>query len=350
MQTATLIIPGLSEVNATSCERVLKMAARSVRHQTSMSGYELATLRALGYDDTSIQVPAAKCSHLADFNESASEYCARADPVCLKTDREDARLIPAENLSLEPSQAERLVGSLNEHFDEDGLRFLIGRKNRWYVTGSVDTELDAAPVNQVAGRPVANYLPQSANASKWRRLANEVQMLLHNHPVNVEREAGGLLPVNALWFWGAAPLPERSHSPSCRLFSDAAYAVGLARLSGITAFPYAEGAASLRQKHGRGQAAGSRSDNVIIVNTALLESILSQDEARQQEQLLSIENSLLASAERALWRGQLKRLVLDTCDQYQYVVTRASLCKVWRRPTSLSRLEDRPTVDEFGHR
>lgn len=348
MHSATLILPGLSEVNATLCKRVLKMIARSTRQQTSVSGYELAILRALGYSDSSMQVPAAKCSHLADFNESALEHCARADPVCLKTDREDARLIPAESLSLDADHAERLVADLNAHFDEDGLRFSIGRKNRWYVTGEVGTDLDAAPVNQVAGRPVANYLPTSAGSARWRSLANEVQMLLHDHPVNADRESRGLFPINALWFWGSAPLPDRADNPPCKLYSDAAFAVGLARLSGITAFPYNEAAASLRQASLRSQSSNGRSDNAVIVNTALLESIVCQDEARQQHELAAIDNSVLASAEWALWRGKLGRLLIDTCDRQQYVVTRASLCKVWRRPSSLHGSGDRAELDEFG--
>lgn len=332
MHSATLIVPGLSEVNATLCQRVLKMLARSTRQQTNTTGYELATLRALGYADSAHKVPAAKCCHLADFNESALEHCARADPVCLKTDRDDARLIPPEILSLDPSQTERLLTDLNQHFEPEGLRFVAGRKNRWYVTGRVDETLDAAPVNQVAGRPVATYLPTAVDAAQWRRLANEVQMLLHNHPVNREREANGLFPINALWFWGAASLPERLRSPSCRLFSDAAFAVGLARLSGITAFPYIEAAASLRLRSSRKKPSSNRSDNAIIVNTALLESILCQDADQQQSVLEAIDTSVLASAERALWRGRLGRLIIDTCDQQQYIVTRASLCKLWRRP------------------
>jgi len=38
---------------------------------------------------------------------------------------------------------------------------------------------------------------------KWRRLQNELQMLLHDHPVNAAREARGELAINGIWFWGA---------------------------------------------------------------------------------------------------------------------------------------------------
>jgi hypothetical protein len=36
-----------------------------------------------------------------------------------------------------------------------------------------------------------------------------VQVILHQHPVNAERRARGLPPVNSLWLWGGGPLPQR---------------------------------------------------------------------------------------------------------------------------------------------
>ncbi len=42
--------------------------------------------------------------------------------------------------------------------------------------------------------------------NSWRRLLNEIQMTLFEHPVNQQRETAGLLPVNAVWFSGATAL------------------------------------------------------------------------------------------------------------------------------------------------
>ncbi|MGZ7354524.1 hypothetical protein ACXWRX_09325, partial [Streptococcus pyogenes] len=51
------------------------------------------------------------------------------------------------------------------------------------------------------------HLPQGPQGRRWRVLINEAQVLLHQHPLNAERRAKGLPPVNSLWLWGAGRLP-----------------------------------------------------------------------------------------------------------------------------------------------
>ena len=49
------------------------------------------------------------------------------------------------------------------------------------------------------------------DARALRRLGAELEMWLHEHPVNRARCDQGLLPVSALWLWGGAHTP-RAHS------------------------------------------------------------------------------------------------------------------------------------------
>ncbi|MCZ7655242.1 MAG: hypothetical protein M5R42_14705 [Rhodocyclaceae bacterium] len=60
----------------------------------------------------------------------------------------------------------------------------------------------------MTGRTIEPFLPQGDDAREWRRFINEAQVLLHNHPINMAREAEGRPTVNSLWPWGPA---------SCRL-------------------------------------------------------------------------------------------------------------------------------------
>jgi hypothetical protein len=54
-------------------------------------------------------------------------------------------------------------------------------------------------------------------------------MLLHEHPVNVEREKNGRPPVNSLWFSTGGVLPRRaSPAPSIWTFANAGAAIALA--------------------------------------------------------------------------------------------------------------------------
>jgi hypothetical protein len=61
-----------------------------------------------------------------------------------------------------------------------------------------------APVWRTANRPLDDHLPQGPRGAEWRRWLTEAQMLLHEHPLNAEREARSLRPLNALWLSGGA--------------------------------------------------------------------------------------------------------------------------------------------------
>ena len=54
---------------------------------------------------------------------------------------------------------------------------------------------------------------QAPEGRRWRALLSEAQVVLHNHPLNAQRVAAGLAPVNSLWFWGAGALPDHVRTP-----------------------------------------------------------------------------------------------------------------------------------------
>src|SRR2546430_884920 len=48
---------------------------------------------------------------------------------------------------------------------------------------------------------------------RFHALMNEAQMLLHEHPVNAEREARGLPALNSIWFWGGGVIAAAKARP-----------------------------------------------------------------------------------------------------------------------------------------
>jgi hypothetical protein len=60
----------------------------------------------------------------------------------------------------------------------------------------------------------------------------EMQMMLHEHPVNQSREARGEPAVNGTWFWGGGVMPKSIVSPYTHLWSNELLTESLAVMSG----------------------------------------------------------------------------------------------------------------------
>jgi hypothetical protein len=62
---------------------------------------------------------------------------------------------------------------------------------------------------------------------------NEIQMLLHDHPVNRAREADGKWPINSVWFWGGGRHLPLEAPPFSQLAAGHALARALAQAAGM---------------------------------------------------------------------------------------------------------------------
>ena len=79
-----------------------------------------------------------------------------------------------------------------------------------------------------------DFLPAGPGAAAFRGLVSEVEMAIHDHPVNANRQAAGLPPVNSLWLWGGGYAPESVPAPPLPLFADEPLATGIWRAGGGT--------------------------------------------------------------------------------------------------------------------
>jgi hypothetical protein len=188
--------------------------------------------------------PAAPYTLLADGGAPEGHFWMRADPVHLSIARDDLAFDGAA-LDVSRSEAESLAGTLNRHFG-DAPAFHPLRPERWYIRLPDAPQLDTTPPSAARRTAIGDKLPSGADAMRFRALMNEVQMLLHEHPVNTEREARGAPAVNSVWFWGGGTLLE---APGARPFSivlaEDPLARGLALAAGIRARHLPENAATL---------------------------------------------------------------------------------------------------------
>ena len=179
-----------------------------------------------------------------------------ADPVHLRFQQNQLILADSGSFGIELDEAQAIAGALNAHFSDVG-RFHVAAAERWYLqlaaTSGLD-QIDVPPLSAIAGRRVEQQLPATPQTANLRRLLNEAQMVLHEHPANALRENAGRLPINSLWLWGAGVLPPHMGKNFTAVWSSNPLALGLGRAAGVPvqAVPHdaATLAGELRRLHG----------------------------------------------------------------------------------------------------
>jgi hypothetical protein len=195
---------------------------------------------------------AAPLAALGAGLDPGSAYVLRADPVALVAGRNDVALA-ARIDDLDGSDTAALVATLNAHFDRDGLAFHAPRPDAWFVLVDHTPDLTTTPLAAVRGA-IYPWLPGGNDAARWRRWMSEMQMLLHEHPANVAREARGCVPVTGIWLADGGRLAEPRQGPAIPIFAPPGaagdVARGLAQLGGKSAFVLPTHFAALPEQDG----------------------------------------------------------------------------------------------------
>ena len=183
---------------------------------------------------STLDYPIAAIAAAADGLKVGDAYWLRADPVHLVLQRDCFSLGESMPLLVDAAHANSLVASLNQHFNQDGLMFLIGTSGAWYVRTEQMPTIKTSLPSVAAGKNIHQFLPQGLESSKWLAVLNEVQMLLFEHPANEARELFGELVVNSVWLSGGGLMPLRKSllNDSDLIMADSIFYHGLATLAG----------------------------------------------------------------------------------------------------------------------
>ncbi len=249
-----------------------------------------------------------------------------ADPVHLRFARDTLVLADARELAIAPDEARALVESLNTHFADVG-RFGVADPARWYLCLPAAPALRTQPLERVLGRSFEPFLPHGPDATRWRALLNEAQMLLHGHPVNVAREARGQPAINSLWFWGAGSLSAMQAPPFGAVCSDIPLVIGAARAASLACAPLP----------GRAPATAPAQGMLAVIDT-LQGAAAWRDLSSWRGALAQLEREWFAPLLGALHAGGLRELTLAAPGDeatLELVVTAHDRWKLWRRPLAL---------------
>jgi hypothetical protein len=272
------------------------LLARGARTRAAGASLERWLGAAHGLDG---DLPLAPYSLRGDGVDPGDHWWLRADPAHLKVHGDRLVLADASRLALMADEAREYVATLNAHFAGEGMTFIAPNPRRWYARVAAEPRLGTPPTTEVAGRSVASFLPAGGDGARWRKTVNEIQMLLHEHPCNRAREAGGRLAVNSVWLWGAGRA-RRLATPYGALWADDPLVAGLGAASGITARPLPASGAML-------DSGGSGTQLVVL---ASLPATAYGDLPRWRDALADLERNWFSQLLDALRKGAIESLAL----------------------------------------
>lgn len=303
---STLLLPETGRFGKQSLQdRVARVLGRADRIAQREPGRRAQLLR--HFMPTPKHWPIAALAREADAGDAAGATWLRADPVHIRPDINGARLLAyGDALRVDAEDCDALLPALRPLFGDAGFPLDAPAPARWYLRLPREAKLpDFADPAQALGEDVFGHLAEGADGRRWRALLSEAQVILHNHPWNVQRAERGRAPINSLWFWGGGVLPDRLVSAHSSLYSDDESASVLARAA-CTAGPLPKGWAD-------------------IDDDAVFDLDGERDLARLQQDWLLPALDALAS-------GRLAALDIDLADGRAYHVARSDRWRFWRKP------------------
>lgn len=181
-----------------------------------------------------------------------------AQPVECAADMRAVYCEGYEHLDITPQEAAQLIDTINEHLGPQGMRMYAPEPNHWLLASQNAIEFTTTALDDVVGENIAAFTPKKA-AQDWQQLFVEIEMLLHQHPVNQLRQAAGQSVINACWLWGEGELQALHKQPETTIVSSQDLCHVLAEwVDGQTVYPKADLDATIA-------ALPPEADNLVVV-------------------------------------------------------------------------------------
>ncbi len=285
-----------------------------------LRGWREWLLEPVGGADLLSQWPAGPALALESGLTGASSgaWCI-AQPVHLAAGLDHLRLAPLAQAALTEEDARALGELVSSHFATDDLTVAAFVEGAWLLRFAGSIDCSTQPPDAVVGHNVHDFMPAGRDGARIRSLMNEIQMLLHEHPVNQRRERARRLPVNGWWLWGFGDRTADASRPGIdrwRMQSDDRWLRALGHAQGsaagdITTF----GSESLR------------GDTFVA---------LSQPPAqRVEDSLASVDAGLLSMLASNVRSGRMQSLALLVGSTTLQIDWPARF-RFWRRPVAVS--------------
>lgn len=279
--------------------------------------HELWLARALGAEAPAFAHAAMRGSGI----DPADGHWFIVQPAHIEIARSHLLLNDVRQLRLTDGHSRALFETARPYFEESGYTLAYADASTWYLRADDWRGLQTASPDAAAGLDISFFMPEGPAAPRFRKLQNEIQMLWHEHPANLERAAQGQAAVNAFWPW--APNGNQATSTPMVIASGAqAWLNALAVGTGGGAFD-------------AGKALTGSSDRIVYCDQ-LSAPAIAGDWSTWIHAMNALENEWFAPVLAALKTGAIERVtvVLSSRDALlQTTTNRLAQRKFWRRST-----------------
>ncbi len=172
-------------------------------------GSDVSNLSILGYDPAAVYTGRSPLEAASmGIGLEADDVAVRCNIVALKNNGADTEMEDFSGGHITTAEADRLLASLQERMEGNGVRFHTGISYRHLMVwpGGIDT-VETTPPHDIHGKKITEYLPKGDGSELLLTIMEASRELFADHPVNRKRVAEGKLPGNSVWLWGQGKAP-----------------------------------------------------------------------------------------------------------------------------------------------
>lgn len=249
------------------------------------------------------------------------------DPIHLRVERTQLIVQDPLDLALTAAEAEALYRDIQPLMAELGTLH-IAAPHAWLLQLHAPSDIRTTALPDAIGLVGDTLMPQAENVRVWRRLLTEVQMTLHNHPINAQRSARGQATINSVWPWGEGQLLSATTARWQNIQANGLLWEGLAQ--------------QLQAQHAPAPSGFALPNSTTFVALDdLTAPTQSRDAVRWRDALQSLERTWFAPIQAQLQSGALQAFTLHGHGAGQHLalhVQRRDKLRFWRKPATLDLL------------
>ena len=171
---------------------------------TGCTPFEAVRLRQMGYSPPAGGNLGTGLAALHAGVKNPSETVWLAELSAISVGREGATIAHPASFEITTDEADALFDAVSGLWADRAISALPLNARQWRIWLEPNASTRSLTPAAMAEMRLTDWWPQEDSLREWRRLLNEIQMVWHEHPVNLARAERGELPINSLWLYGGA--------------------------------------------------------------------------------------------------------------------------------------------------